>query len=78
MRPATLKQLRLRTAVPLKDCRTETVADTLMNFYSRLGFPEEMLSDMGTQLTPECMMEVGRLLDVKQLMTTPTIRCVAA
>ena len=42
-----------------------------MDIFSRLGVPEEMLSDLGTQLVSDCMREATRLLSIKQLTTTP-------
>ena len=50
---------------------SETVAEALVNMYSRLGIPEEVLRDMGTQFVSECMQEVSRLLSIRQLSTTP-------
>ena len=57
--------------VPLKNIETETVAEALMDMYSRLGIPEEVLSDLGTQFVLKCMEEVSRLLSIKRLTTTP-------
>ncbi len=62
---------RYPDAVPLKNIDTETVAEALLDMYSRLGFPEEVLSDNGTQFISECMEEVSRLLSIKQLTSTP-------
>ena len=42
---------RLPEAVPLKKIDTETVAEALVDIFSRLGVPEEILSDLGTQFT---------------------------
>ena len=39
--------------------------------YRRLGIPEEVLSDLGTQFVLKCMEEVSRLLSIKRLTTTP-------
>ena len=39
---------RYSEAVPLKNIETETVAEALLDVYSRLGIPEEVLSDLGT------------------------------
>ena len=39
---------RYPVAVPLKKIDAETVADALVDIYSRLGIPEEVLSDQGT------------------------------
>ena len=40
---------RYPKAVPLKNIDTETVAEALVDIFSRLGVPEEILSDLGTQ-----------------------------
>ena len=58
-------------AVPLKNIDTETVTEALVDTFSRLGVPEEILSDLGTHFVSECMKEVTRLLSIKQLITTP-------
>ena len=63
--------MRYPEAVPLKNIDTETVAEALVDIFSRLGIPEEILSDLGTQFVSDCMKEVARLLSIKQLTTTP-------
>ena len=40
---------RYPEAVPLKNIDTETVAEALVDIFSRLGVPEEILSDLGKQ-----------------------------
>ena len=67
---------RYPEAVPLKTIDTETVAAALVNIFSRLGVPEEILSDLGTQFVSDCMKEVTRLLSIKQITTTPYHPCV--
>ncbi|GFO19548.1 Pol polyprotein [Plakobranchus ocellatus] len=62
---------RFAEAVPLHKIDTESVAEALVNIYSRLGVPEEVLSDQGTQFISDCMKEVCRLLGIKQKTTTP-------
>ena len=62
---------RYPDAIPLKNITTETLAEALVDMYSRLGIPEEVLSDMGAQFISECMVKVSRLLSIKQLTTTP-------
>ena len=62
---------RYPEAVALRNIDTETVAEALVDIYSRLGIPEQVLSDLGTQFVSDCMREVSRLLSVKQLTTTP-------
>ena len=49
---------RCPEAVPLKNIDTETVAEALVDIFSHLGAPEEILSDLGTQFVSECMKEV--------------------
>jgi hypothetical protein len=62
---------RYPDAVPLKNIDTETVAEALVDMFSRVGVPEEILSDLGTQFVSDCMKEVARLLSMRQLTTTP-------
>ena len=61
---------RYPEAVPLKTIETETVAEGLVNIFSRLGVPKEILSDLGTQFVSDCVKEVTRLLSIKQITTT--------
>ena len=42
-----------------------------MKVFSRLGMPNEMLSDNGSQFVSGVMKEVARILGVRQLYTTP-------
>jgi len=46
-------------------------AEALVGIFARVGIPDEILSDRGTQLTSAQMKEVKRLLLLKQLTTTP-------
>ncbi len=62
---------RYPEAVALKRITTEEVAEALVGVYSRVGFPTEVLSDMGTQFTSAVMQEVSRLLSIKRLTSTP-------
>ena len=62
---------RYPEAVPLAKIDTETVAEALVEVFSRVGIPNEILTDMGTQFTSDLMKEVGRLLSLHQLTTTP-------
>jgi len=62
---------RYPEAVPLKDIKTETVAEAMVNMFTRVGVPKEILSDQGSQFLSAVMKEVCRLLSVKQLVTTP-------
>ena len=62
---------RYPEAIALPRIEAERVAEALIEVYSRLGIPQEVLTDMGTQFTSEVMREVGRLLTIRQLTTTP-------
>ena len=64
-------ETRCPEAVPLKNIEAETVAEALQDMYSRLGIPEEVFSDLGTQFVSKCKKEVSRLLFIKRLRTTP-------
>ena len=58
-------------AIALKRIDTPTVAEALVDMFSQLGIPEEILSDLGTQFVSECKKEVNRLLSIRHLTTTP-------
>ena len=59
------------TRNPLNNTDTETIVQALVNIFSRLGIPEEILSDLDKQFVSGCIKEVTRLLIIKQLSTTP-------
>ncbi|GFR68180.1 zinc finger protein [Elysia marginata] len=46
---------RYAGAVQLRKIDTEAVAEALVDIYSRLGVPEEVLSDQGTQFILDCI-----------------------
>ncbi|GFR86277.1 Pol polyprotein [Elysia marginata] len=60
---------RYAEAVPLR--KIDIAAEALLDIYSRLGLPEEVLSDQGKQFMSDCMKEVCRLLGIKQKAMTP-------
>ena len=62
---------RYPEAIALKRSDTPTVAEALVDMFSRLGIPEEIFNDLGTQFVLECMEEVNRLLSIRHLTTTP-------
>ena len=62
---------RYPEAVALPSIETERVAEALLEIYSRVGFPSEVLSDRGSNFTSDMMKEVNRLISVRQLTTTP-------
>lgn len=62
---------RYPEAVPLRSIDTEAVAEALLEIFSRVGFPREVLSDRGTQFTSDLMQQVAKLVNVRQIFTTP-------
>ena len=62
---------RYPEAVALPGIETERVAEALVEMFSRIGIPDEMLRDCGSQFTAEVMKEVSRLLSLQQITTTP-------
>jgi hypothetical protein len=62
---------RYPEAAPLKNITTEEVAEALFKIYCRIGFPKQVLTDLGTQFTSSVMVEVNRLMSIKMLNSTP-------
>ncbi|XP_069972952.1 uncharacterized protein [Penaeus vannamei] len=62
---------RFPEAVALKNIDTITVAESLVEIFSRVGIPREILSDRGSQFKSDLMSEIHRLLSVKALYTSP-------
>ena len=58
-------------AVALSRIETERVDEALLDVFSRVGFPTEVLSEKGSQFTSDLMKEVCKLISLKQLFTTP-------
>merc|ERR1711895_275075 len=58
-------------AIPLKETCTTTVAEELLNIFSRVGLPLVFLSDGGSQFTSEQMEEILRLLGINHPVSTP-------
>ncbi|CAC5415002.1 unnamed protein product [Mytilus coruscus] len=62
---------RYPEGVALPSIETERVAEALIDIFFRIGFPREILTDMGAQFTSNLMSEVSRLISLRQLTTTP-------
>ena len=61
---------RYPEAVALPSIETERIAEAFVEMFSRVGVPDEMLTDCGSQFTSEVMKEVARLLSLQQLTTS--------
>ena len=62
---------RFPEAIPLKNIDTISVAEALVEIFSRVGIPRECLTDRGKQFTSDLMSEIDKLLSIKPLFTTP-------
>ena len=52
-------------AIPLKTVTTEEVQNALLTVFYRMGFPETILSDNGSQFTSDIFKKVSTLLGIK-------------
>src|SRR5260221_11433684 len=58
-------------ATALKRIDTETVAEALLTFFSRIGIPDKITTDQGSPFMSDVMKEVYRLLSIKHQPTVP-------
>ena len=58
-------------AFSLKNMTSETVADCLVEVTARLGVPNEVLSDNGTNFTSKVMAQFCMTVGIKQIKTSP-------
>ena len=62
---------RYPEAIALRTIDANQIARALVSFFSRVGLPEEILTDQGTNFTSQLLQEVYRLLRIKPIRTTP-------
>lgn len=62
---------RFPEAFPMKNQDAESVANALIEMFSRVGFPKEILSDQGTNFMSSLISELCKMLKVRKLSTTP-------
>ena len=62
---------RYPEAIPMKTVDAESVADELVKMFARVGIPQEILTDQGTNFTSQLLAEIYRLLHVDALRTSP-------
>ena len=58
-------------AIPLKTIDAETVANALIDIFSRTGIPREILSDQGSNFMSAIIKHLCSLLHIKKLKTSP-------
>ena len=62
---------RYPEAVPLKSIDAAHIAEELVNLFSRVGVPEEILTDQGSNFTSQLLTEMYRMLHIHPIRTTP-------
>ena len=62
---------RYPEAIPLRRIDAATVAEALCGVFTRLGIPEEILSDQGSNFMSELLSKVMELLQIHHLKTSP-------
>ena len=58
-------------AVPLKTIDSETVANAMIEIFSRVGIPKEIFTDQGSNFMSSLMCQLCTFLDIKKSNTTP-------
>ena len=62
---------RYPEAVPLKSIDAPQIAEELIQLFSRVGVPEEILTDQGSNFTSQLLTEIYKMLHVHPIRTTP-------
>ena len=62
---------RYPEAIPLRSIDANNIAEELVKFFARVGVPEEILTDQGTNFNSQLLKEVYQLLHIKPIKTTP-------
>ena len=62
---------RYPEAVPMKSVDAESVAEEMVKMFARVGLPEEILTDQGSNFTCQLLAEMYRLLHVHSTRTSP-------
>ena len=62
---------RYPEAFALKNVDAETIANTLVELFSRVGVPRVILTDQGTNFTSKMIEELYRVMGIKGITTSP-------
>ena len=62
---------RYPEAIPLRSIDAEHVAEELLKIFARVGVPEEIQTDKGSNFTSQLLAELYRFLHVHPIRTTP-------
>ena len=58
-------------AIALKNITAENVAEAMLEIYARVGLPDEILHDQGTQFMSAVMKRFNTLLQIRSVKTSP-------
>ena len=62
---------RYPDAIPLRSIDAECVAEKMIELFSRVGIPQEILTDQGTNFTSQLLKEVHSMLHINSIRTSP-------
>lgn len=62
---------RYPEAITLKNIDAVTIAEELVQIFSRVGIPQEILTDQGANFTSQLPAELYRMLHIRPIRTTP-------
>ncbi len=62
---------RYPEAYPLREVTAKQVSNALLNFFSHVGIPKEVLTDQGMNFMSRTLNQVYQLLGIKRIRTTP-------
>ena len=62
---------RYPEAIPLRNIDIEHIVEELIKVFARVGIPEEILTDQGSNFTSKLLSEFYRLLKVQAVRTSP-------
>ena len=62
---------RYREAIPLRSTDAVHVAEELVQMFTRVGVPQEILTDQGSNFTSQLLVELYHLLHIHPIRTSP-------
>ena len=62
---------RYPEAVPLRNIDAETIAEELIQIFARVGLPQEILTDQGSNFQSQLLQQLHRFLKVHAIRTSP-------
>lgn len=62
---------RYPEAFPLRNIKTRQVGNALVQLFSRVGFPREIITDQGSNFTSRQMKQIYSMLHIHRIQTTP-------